>query len=555
MAERSPFAGVRRLPRWAVLLLAAAALRALTFGNPIVHVDEEFYFVAARAMVQGAVPYLDIWDRKPVGLLLLYAPAAALGLPLGIWAYQALALASVVATALLIARLAGRAGWARGSLPAALAYLSWLNLLEGEGGQTPIFYNLLMVGAAGLLAPQPDDASRGGRRLACGAAAFALVGLALQIKYTVVFEGAFFGLWWVLREWRITRAPLRSLAVAAVLASLAALPTLAAWGWYAAHGWGDTFVFANFRSIALRVPDPAVDQVLNLGIIVLVLSPLLAMVVLAWRLPHSTGAGAQAAGTMRIWLFAWSVVAALGLLVFGSYFDHYALPLLVPLCVCAAGFFAEHASARRVAVPLFVLLFLGSQAILVAKLRGRGTPAQFAALTRAIGDGPGCLYVYSGTSMSYAASRRCTLTRYRFPTHLDRVRERGAIGVDQQAEIARILAARPQIVVMRQPFRGERPELRALALRLMTPHYRIRAMLPLGNARVAVYALEPVRKLAKERVSGGAGPLPLPATHSGYAVGGREGERAGTAKMRLQRISKRALRRPASPRRRASSAS
>ncbi len=75
------------MPRWTILLATALLVRALTFGNPILHVDEEFYFAAARAMVHGAVPYVDVWDRKPVGLFLFYWPAAALGVPLGIWAY------------------------------------------------------------------------------------------------------------------------------------------------------------------------------------------------------------------------------------------------------------------------------------------------------------------------------------------------------------------------------------------------------------------------------------------------------------------------------------
>lgn len=491
--------GLRSLPhpRLAVLLLAAVACRAVTFGNPVVHVDEQFYFAAARAVWGGAVPYLDVWDRKPVGLFLLYLPAAALGVPLGVWAYQACALASAVATAWLVARLAERAGWARGALPAALGYLLWLDLLEGEGGQTPVFYNLAVVAAASLVAPRADDAVRPGRRLACGAGAFALVGCALQIKYSVVFEGAFFGLWWLLRELRLRREPSLAVLAATGLAALAALPTLAAWRWYAVHGWAGAFVYANFVSIGQRVPDPAAAQALNLLVVVLVLAPLLWMAALAARLPRID----DPARALRRWLFAWCAAAAAGLLAFGSYFDHYALPLLVPLCACAAGF-AEHRLARRVLPPLFALLVCGSQAMLVAKRAARGTPAEFAALARAVGDGPGCLYVYSGPPMLYAASPRCAQTRYRFPSHLTRARERGAIGVDQQGEIARILAARPAIVVMSQPFRGERPELRAFALRLMTPAYRLRTAVPLGSQRIAVYALSraaPSRRASTRR--------------------------------------------------------
>ena len=472
-------------PRWAVFLVAAIVLRALTFGNPIVHVDEEFYVATAHAMAHGAVPYLDVWDRKPVGLFLLYWLPLSLGLPLGIWAYQALALASVTATAVLVARLADRAGWAKGALAAGLAYLLWLNLLEGEGGQTPVFYNLLIVGAASLVAPRCDDAAAPARRLGYGLAAFALVGLALQIKYSVVFEGVFFGLWWVWREGRLGRPAWQAVALGIPLAGLAALPSLVAWGWYAARGQGGEFVYANFVSIGQRVPDALIDQLANLGIIVLIVSPLVSMVVLSARLPRTDGAEQN----MRRWLFAWAIVAVAALLVFGSYFDHYALPLLVPLSVYAAGFFAQHRSAARLTLPLFALLFVGSEAILLVKLHGRGTPAQFGAVMRAIDAGPpGCLYVYSGTPMFYAASGRCVLTRYQFPSHLTRVRENGAIGVDQATEITRIMAERPAVVILGPPFRGERPEIRVLIDRLIAPDYVRRPDLPLGNSRFTVYA-------------------------------------------------------------------
>ena len=103
------------MPRWLIFLAVALAARAVTFGNPILHVDGEFYFVTARAMLDGAMPFVDVWDRKPIGLFLIYAPAAALGYPAGIWAYQALALACLVATGVLAARLAVRAGWQAGA--------------------------------------------------------------------------------------------------------------------------------------------------------------------------------------------------------------------------------------------------------------------------------------------------------------------------------------------------------------------------------------------------------------------------------------------------------
>lgn len=485
--QLSPQSAAKRLatlPPWILLLLIALAARALTFGNPVVHVDEEFYFTTARAMVDGALPYVDVWDRKPIGLFLVYLPAAAFGFPLGIWAYQMMALACVVGTAVLVARLATRAGWGKGAMPAAIAYILWLNFIDGQGGQAPVFYNLLMTGAAAMLAPRADDRSRPGHRFALGLGALALVGVSLQIKYSVVFEGAFFGLWWMWREFRLGTRPVPLLLGAIALAASAAIPTLAAWGYYQAIGHGADFVYANFQSIAERKPDPMLEQLGNLAKILLITSPLLALAALAWR---QRGAG-DPERAMQNWLFGWAGAALLGLLVFGSWFEHYALPVIAPLACCMAGFLTSHQHARQAMLLLLAWGAVGGEATLWIKRQGRGDAAQFAALASAVGTGPGCLYVYSGSTMLYAESGRCRLSRYLFPSHLGRKREQGAIGVDQQAEIERILAQNPEIVVMRAPYLGERPEMRVLVARRMAQAYRLTAQLPMGSDTLSVYA-------------------------------------------------------------------
>ncbi|MES2096051.1 MAG: hypothetical protein V4459_04775 [Pseudomonadota bacterium] len=478
MTPASLFHALQRQPRWVKLLLVAIVARLLTFGNPVVHVDESFYFTTARAMLGGALPYVDIWDRKPIGLFLLYVPAAAFGVPLGVWVYQAMALAAVVATATFVARFADRCGWRRGAMTGAVAYILWLDLLGGAGGQAPVFYNLLMVAAAGLIAP--DERNPDARtRLTRGLAAMALVGVALQIKYSVVFEGCFFGLWWMWREWRLSRSVPHVLPGGAALAAVALLPTVAAWGYYAVIGQSGAFLYANFLSIAARQPDPMREQLLNLAQIVLITSPLYAAAILAWRREKAAGVPG--------WLFAWLIAATLGLLAFGSWFDHYALPVLVPLTIAAAGFVDDPRRSPKIAYWVLGLAFVGAQATTAINLHNRGTSAQFDGVAATIGTGPGCLYVFSGDSMMYAYSGRCRLSRYVFPSHLGRVRERGAIGVDQQAEIERILALRPEVVAVRGNYPGERAELRALVLQRMARDYRLRGSPPLGNGKILVF--------------------------------------------------------------------
>lgn len=484
-------------PRWAILLFAALAARAITLGNPLVHVDEEFYFVTAGAMLDGAIPYVDVWDRKPIGLFLIYLPAAALGVPLGIWAYQAIAMACVVGTALVIARLADRAGWSAGALPAAIAYIFWLNWADGQGGQAPVFYNLLVAGAVLLIAPRPEDADVRDR-LRRGLIAMALVGLAMQVKYSVVFEGMFLGLWLMWREWRLGASLAAILGRGAALAGVALAPTILAWAAFAGIGHGDAFVYANFTSILDRRSDPLWELARNLLKLVAMLSPLVALSYASSTLP----AGDPAHAPVRHLLFGWLIAAILGLLLFGSWFNHYALPVMVPAALCAAGFLGNDPRGRKLIVPLLLLGFFAGQISLVSLRAIRGGSGNLDALVQTIGRGPGCLYVYSGTSMTYAYTGRCRVSPWVFPSHITRTREDGALGVDQHEELERIFAKKPQYVVMRPRFPGEKASIRLQALRHIVADYRLDAKRWVGASLIRVYRRRaPAAQAASERLA------------------------------------------------------
>ncbi len=474
-----PLSNPRLRLRLPILLLVAIAARALTFGNPLVHVDEEFYFAAASRMWQGALPFVDVWDRKPIGLFLLYAVPARLGFPAGIWAYQALALAATVGTAWLIARIADRVGFRAGATAGAIAYILWLDLLGGQGGQSPVFYNLLTIGAA--IAILRSAASSHRRRL--GVLAMVLIGIGLTIKTSLVFEGIVFGLWLLVEEWQHVRRPMGVIGYGASLVAAALLPTAATVIFYVATGHWDAFLYANVISIFERPPDPWTELAGNFGQIVLIASPLVTLAVLALRRASATTDGTRERRFLAVWL----AVAIGGILVFRPWFDHYALPLLLPACAAAAGMLGRADWHRRRTPALLLTAALTGQIVLILQHRGRGNGAEVAAMTRAIGHGPGCLYVYSGSAILYASAGRCTLSRYLLPSHLVRAREAGATGVDQDTEIRRILAAGPEAVVIRPPYRGERPAAHAIVLAAMARDYRLAAALPMGNETIAIY--------------------------------------------------------------------
>jgi hypothetical protein len=134
----------------AALLCVTVLFRAWDWGNPVIPVDEQYYLLVGDRMLHGAVPYLDIWDRKPVGLFLLFAAIRLLPGD-GILAYQLAASLAAWATALIVRAAAKEIGAAeRGALAAAALYLIGVSLLGGRGGQAPVFYNL-PVAAAGRL--------------------------------------------------------------------------------------------------------------------------------------------------------------------------------------------------------------------------------------------------------------------------------------------------------------------------------------------------------------------------------------------------------------------
>ncbi len=458
--------------RLLVLFVVAVAARFAAFGNPAIHADEQFYFTVAREMLHGALPYVDIWDRKPIGLFLLFLPGALLPLTWGVLTFQLIALACVTGTALLVAKLAELAGWGRGALPAGVAYILWLALLNGVSGQSPVYYNLPVAGAAWLIASRP-----GHRR--AGLMAMALIGGALQIKYSPLIEGMFFGLWLLRDDWHVRRSLLGLVGYGAALMVLALLPTAAAFGAYAALGHGPDWVFANLASILLRGRDSTEWQLRYAGQLALLLSPLVGMAVTS---RHEARGGEPHA---RHFIVAWFGAALFSVAVFGGWYDHYGLPVALPGAAAAAGFLGGR--GRRWA-PLLLLVVACVGQFAVGKRRaGHGDGQQFAALRDAVGRGPGCLWVYSGDALLYSETGRCVRTRFLFPPHLNLGRENGAIGVEQATEVRRILATRPAVIVMRPPFRDEEKPIRALVEQAVARDYVLASQQVMGWDLIQVY--------------------------------------------------------------------
>ena len=429
----------------AAILFAAIALRCLTFGHPFVHEDEHFYLYVGHAIAGGGWPYADVWDRKPAGLFLIYALPGALPHSLAIIAYQLLALGAAVWTAWLVRTIAVRVGWAEGALPAALLYLAALNLFAGYGGQAAIFFNLPVTGAALAML---GAVRAGGQRdlLKHGRRAMLLVGTALTIKQTALVEGLVMGLILVsLTGSHFGERAARWRAVAG-LGACAMVPGAALLAGMAMAGHGGTYLSAVYASYFLRTAA-GTDALGNIVDIMLPLTPLAVPAILALIFPSLRAWRGDRYRTRFIAL--WVAAAMLALVLQSPWYDHYALATLPPLAAATAGLLGHRGRARGWITVILVgaLLCLAINVIRI-QLPRQGTAAELAAAARLMDGPPGSAYIFSGPVQLYWLSGRCPATRWPFPGHLRRAAESRAIGTDQIAEIRRIMASLPQVVVL-----------------------------------------------------------------------------------------------------------
>ncbi len=459
-----------------ILALVALLARAQTFNNPVVGFDEQFYLLVGDRMWHGAVPYVDIFDRKPIGLFLIYAAVRGLGGD-GFLQYKLVALAWVVLTALLIYRAALRIGNRFGAGSAACVYILWLNFMEGEGGQAEVFVALPMVAAAFLTwRAVAGDALAG--RLGC--AAMLLVGVALQIKYTAVFEGVFFGcalLWTLVSAGR--SAPV-VISWGFLWIGCALIPTTLAALYYWHIGGLLGFVFANFLSMMGKHTPIQLD---GLALIVAIIVPLLLMALPAFR------------NRKVPFLMLWTIVAVAGVLIFGAFGSpHYGIPAVAPLAVASAPFFGrERRRLIRVLSVLVVFAVVG-QIALGASRYNKGGRTEALLVAAAAKPVLGCIYVYDGYPALYMLTGSCLPTRWVFPGHLNMQDEGSAraLGIDPAQEVARILATRPEVIVDDQPtYAGVNRVTHGLVLAALARDYRLAARVRTGAARYRlVYRLK-----------------------------------------------------------------
>jgi hypothetical protein len=493
--DRFPDAGRKAAgsARWpfllhAILLLATAfALRKAQFGNPVIQVDEQFYLLVGDRLLHGALPFVDIWDCKPVGLFLLYAGIRLLG-GSGIIQYQIVATLFAAATAIMIARIGQRIGGGFAALCGGIIYLLWINWFGGDGGQTPVFYNALVIGAALVVLQAWKPAGERDRRLMLGCLAMFLMGLGLQIKYSCVFEGAFFGLVLLHAGYRNGDPPMRLAFNGVLWIACALAPTAAAWAVYGVLGHGEAFAYANFISVFHQKSLPLADLRSGLWRIVgntLVLT--IPAMVGAWLWRPADDEGAR----IRAFIWGWFAAAWVGLLVYGAFYKNYALPAIVPTSLVLVPILSLPLLGPVLAMAAMLFGYVGSSRAISRNVQALGGKAEVDQLVDLIKPHlrSGCLYVYDGEPILYLLTRSCLPTPYAFPGHLHGSKLANALGIDSTAELRRVLRSQPSIIVTKRPYDNlSDASHNAIIDATLTRRYYLIGSVKVGHDRSMVFA-------------------------------------------------------------------
>ncbi|MEO5705893.1 MAG: glycosyltransferase family 39 protein [Alteraurantiacibacter sp.] len=456
------------MPLLALIALGALATRIVWLGDQATDYDEQLYSLIGEQMLHGALPYVDLWDRKPLGLFALFALAHAVGGP-DATVYQVMAALFVVAGGWLVFVLARKLVDDLTATGAALAYAPLMYAYGSLSGQSEIFLVPLMLGMVWLV----DSLNRGrdrGQAWRTAVAAMLLGGLALQIKTTAAPQCLVLGLaaLWQLRGESRLRLAIHALSLA--LAGL--LPTLAVAAIYAAQGQFEWFWYATVTSNFARVAASG-ERIIPQHFAAL--APLLAITLgglyAAWRLnPVRDKAFYR--------LLCWWGLGILAGVYLPNKVNLYYFAAFVPCALLLAAPLIDRTSRLRW-IPLVALL--GASALLLnvprhaaETLQGRATVARMVDAIRphVMQQGP-CLLVFDGPTALYRLTGSCLPSRIVYPDHWNDELERNSLGIDRLAELRRVLANRPgAIVTGDDPVAAQDLDTTALIERAIASDYR-----------------------------------------------------------------------------------
>jgi hypothetical protein len=435
-------ASAARTDLWIVLVLALFTffVRGAWIGDPNADVDEQLYSLIGNQMLRGAVPFVDLWDRKPWGLFALFAAFHAVGGP-GSAAYQVAGALFTLGGAVMVFHLARAQADRMTAAAGGALYVVLCAINDAHSGNSEVFFIPLLIAMAVLVRETGHP-----RAVSRALTAMLIGGIALQIKYTAIPQCLFFGLWALWGQWQRGMKLGHLTALAAGFGVMGLLPTALVSAGYAAAGHWDEYVFANFVSFFDRLPSATGRvQPVMLGYLAVQLS-------LSW-LGIRAAQRSWLEGLPRHYVFAmmWLVSAIATVYLPATVYRHYLAALVPATALVALPLFHRAPSAKMnwpALIPAAVYLLIVPYQYWVSHENRSATFRLAAAISPQLdAKASKCLLIFDGPTSLYRLTDSCLPTRLIYPDHLNNALEMDALGIRQEDEVRRILAARPPVIV------------------------------------------------------------------------------------------------------------
>jgi hypothetical protein len=438
------------------LLAVAFVLRCANLGDWNYEVDDQFFSLVGHRMLAGDMLYVDIFDRKGPALYLTYMALAALWD--SVMAYQLAGTACIALAAYGIARIATMLVGARGGLVAGVVYCALMVAFGGANGQTPVFYNPLMIACAWSMATRLDLLSAGkiDGRLAIG---FTCAGLAIAFKMSAAIEGCYFGLFALALMFR-SPAPLpKALGNGALLCLLGLLPMLAAAAWYWGAGHFSEFWQAVVTSNFDRTYPPVTERLDRIRIFFMHIAAPLIFAVWGWFSMKER----NELGRKATFVSGWLAVANIAVLIFPTIYTHYLLPVLPALCICGAGAYRNARTGLPLAIAVSAaFVWISGELNFTGRIESRTESRRIVSYVK--DQTPHRrLLVWGFPTYLYVLVDAKPPSVLAFPPHLFDASEASSAKRDQVAEVRKILALKPETVVVQRPLPAQPLNLRATA--------------------------------------------------------------------------------------------
>lgn len=463
------------VPILPALLAWIILIRLPFFSFDVLSVDEAVYLALGSGLRYGLIPYVDLIDRKPIGIFLIYAAADVLFKD-PIMGVRIFGMISTFIASVLLIEIGQRFLNLRraGSFLVGFLYSTYALLFYGDSGQTPVFYMPFVIGGAWLVMAECKRLIEGEAPSVwkLGLAGLAL-GISLQIKYSTFFECVLLGCIVLHLTWRArTTLGFNGVLVAGMSASAmlvgGLLPTIIAYVVYTGIGHGDAFVFYNFTvNLSREATDFARKEILFRGVLfALCLLPLMIKSFHFLLLRHRNAPTPTAINEPRwisIFITLWFIAALIGALAQRQPYATYFFDCLAPLALLSAATLQRRLFDRRPtwatksrAAIVLVLPIVGYFGLHVEKLMSSGSPwvaSDIARDLRAIGAKT--MYNFNSFGIIHAMANIPLPSRYPYPDHLLRDLEGRSFQFDGVAEIDRILSTNPDALLVRRPIKSK----------------------------------------------------------------------------------------------------